>query len=141
MSDLIVIDGLAADMLGKNLSECKIITCHLGNGASIAAVHNGKSVDTSMGFTPLEGLIMGTRCGDIDPAIVTFLEKEGGMSSEEVNNVMNKKSGILGLSGVSSDFRDVEGAAEQGNKRAQLALDVFYYTVRKYIGAYAAAMG
>ncbi|TDT61618.1 acetate/propionate family kinase [Fonticella tunisiensis] len=132
---------IASEMLGKDISECRIITCHLGNGASLAAVNKGKSVDTSMGFTPLEGLVMGTRCGDIDPAIVTFLQKEEGMDSEEVNNIMNKKSGVLGLSGVSSDFRDIEGAAENGNERAKLALDAFHYRVRKYIGAYAAAMG
>jgi acetate kinase len=132
---------VAAEMLGKKPEDCKIITCHLGNGASVAAVDGGKSVDTSMGFTPLEGLVMGTRCGDMDPAIVTFLENEADMSSTEVNNLMNKKSGVLGLSGVSSDFRDIENAAAQGNERAKLALDVFYYRVRKYIGAYAAAMG
>lgn len=131
----------AAKMLGKDIKDCKIITCHLGNGASVAAVKNGKSVDTSMGFTPLEGLVMGTRCGDMDPAIVTFLQKEAGMSADDVNNLMNKKSGVLGLSGVSSDFRDIEGAAAEGNERAQMALDVYHYRVRKYIGAYAAAMG
>lgn len=131
----------AAKMLSKKISECRIITCHLGNGASVAAVLNGKSVDTSMGFTPLEGLVMGTRCGDMDPAIVTFLENEGKMSVDEVNNVMNKKSGVLGISGVSSDFRDIEKAAEEGNERAKLALEVFNYRVKKYIGAYAAAMG
>jgi acetate kinase len=135
------VSQIAADMLGKDIKDCKIITCHLGNGASIAAVDGGKTVDTSMGFTPLEGLAMGTRCGDIDPAIVTFLQKEAGMSADDVNNLMNKKSGVLGLSGVSSDFRDIEEAAAKGNERAQLALDVFYYRVRKYIGAYAAAMG
>lgn len=131
----------AAKMLGKNINECRIITCHLGNGASVAAVLNGRSVDTSMGFTPLEGLVMGTRCGDMDPAIVTFLENEGKMSVDEINNVMNKKSGVLGISGVSSDFRDIEKAAEEGNERAKLALEVFNYRVKKYIGAYAAAMG
>ncbi|SKA92279.1 acetate kinase [Caloramator quimbayensis] len=135
------VSKIAAEQLGKDIKDCKIITCHLGNGASVAAVLNGKSVDTSMGFTPLEGLVMGTRCGDIDPAIVTFLQDEANLSSKEVNNVMNKKSGVLGLSGVSSDFRDVEDAAAKGNKKAKLALDVFYYRVKKYIGAYAAAMG
>ncbi len=135
------VSNMAADMLGKNLKECKIITCHLGNGASVAAIKNGESVDTSMGFTPLEGLVMGTRCGDIDPAIVTFLQKEKGMSSSEVDDLMNKKSGVFGISGVSSDFRDIEKAAEEGNQRAQLALDVFHYEVKKYIGAYAAALG
>lgn len=132
---------VAADMLGKSLKDCKIITCHLGNGASVAAVKNGASIDTSMGFTPLEGLAMGTRCGDMDPAIVTFLQKEEGMNANDVDNLMNKKSGVLGISGVSSDFRDIEKAAEEGNQRAQLALDVFYYKVRKYIGSYAAILG
>lgn len=135
------VSGLCAQMMNKNIEDLKIITCHLGNGASLAAVCNGKVLDTSMGFTPLEGLVMGTRCGDMDPAIVTFLEDEAGMSSKEVNNLMNKKSGVLGISGVSSDFRDIEGEAEKGNERAALALDVFHYRVRKYIGAYAAAMG
>lgn len=135
------VSHVAADMLGKKLKDCKIITCHLGNGASVAAIKNGEAVDTSMGFTPLEGLVMGTRCGDLDPAIITFLQNEKGMSSSEVDNLMNKKSGVFGLSGVSSDFRDIENAAEEGNVRAQLALDVFAYRVRKYIGAYAAALG
>jgi acetate kinase len=135
------VSNMACEMLGKSLKDCKIITCHLGNGASVAAIKNGESVDTSMGFTPLEGLVMGTRCGDIDPAIVTFLQKEKGMSSIEVDNLMNKKSGVFGISGVSSDFRDIEDAAGEGNERAQLALDVFHYEVKKYIGAYAAALG
>lgn len=135
------VSQMAADMLGKSLKDCRIITCHLGNGASVAAVKNGETIDTSMGFTPLEGLVMGTRCGDMDPAIVTFLQNEEGMSSKDVDNLMNKKSGVLGLSGVSSDFRDIENAAAEGNQRAQLALDVFHYRVKKYIGAYSAAMG
>ncbi|MDK2919312.1 MAG: acetate kinase [Candidatus Petromonas sp.] len=130
-----------AAMLGKDLSELKIITCHLGNGASITAVQNGKSVDTSMGFTPLEGLAMGTRCGDIDPAIVTFIMEKENLDLDGVNNLLNKKSGVLGISGVSSDFRDIEKAAEEGNERAQLALDKFNIRVRKYIAAYAAVMG
>lgn len=130
-----------AKMLGKNIEDVKIITCHLGNGASLAAIKNGKCVDTSMGFTPLEGIAMGTRCGNIDPAIVTFLQKECNMSAAEVDNLMNKKSGVFGISGVSSDFRDIEDAAAQGNERAILALDVFNYRVREMIGAYAAAMG
>ncbi len=129
------------EILNKDINDLKIITCHLGNGASVTAIKNGKSVDTSMGLTPLEGLVMGTRCGDIDPAIVTFLMEKKGLSSKEVNNIMNKESGVLGISGVSSDFRDIEAEAEKGNKRAQLALDKFYYTVKKYIGSYAAAMG
>lgn len=135
------VSKVAADLVGKDIKELKIVTCHLGNGASVAAIDGGKSVDTSMGFTPLEGLAMGTRCGDIDPAIVTFLQGAENMSYEEVNNLMNKKSGVLGLSGVSSDFRDIENAAFDGNERAQLALDVFHYKVKKYIGSYIAAMG
>ena len=131
----------AAEMLGKPVEELKLVTCHLGNGASVAAVDGGKSVDTSMGFTPLEGLAMGTRCGDMDPAITTFLMEKEDMDYKELNNVMNKKSGVLGVSGVSSDFRDIEEAAEKGNKRAQLALDLYHKRVKKYIGAYAAEMG
>lgn len=135
------VSRVAAETMGKNIEDLKIVTCHLGNGASLCAVKNGKSVETSMGFTPLAGLVMGTRCGDIDPAIATYLETDLGMSAKEVNNLMNKQSGVYGISGVSSDFRDIEGAAEEGNKRAQLALDVFHHRVREFIGAYAAAMG
>lgn len=131
----------AAEMLDKDYEELKIITCHLGNGASVAAVKNGESVDTSMGLTPLEGLVMGTRCGDLDPAIVPFLQKRENLSPEEIDNIMNKESGLLGISGVSNDSRDIEEAAEKGNERAQLARDVFCYRVKKYIGAYTAAMG
>lgn len=130
----------AAQVMGRALEDLKIITCHLGNGASITAIDKGKSVDTSMGFTPLEGLIMGTRSGDIDPAIPFYLMKKLNLSPDEVNDLLNKKSGVQGISGVSSDFRDLEQAATQGNKRAQLALDAFCYRVTKYIGAYAAAM-
>ncbi|MCR4629243.1 MAG: acetate kinase [Bacillota bacterium] len=130
----------AAKMLGKKPEDLKIIVCHLGNGASICAVDHGKSVDTSMGLTPLEGLVMGTRSGDIDPAIIEFVGKKEGLDLEGMNNVLNKKSGMLGISGVSSDGRDLGDAAAKGNKRAQLALDVFDYRVIKYIGAYAAAM-
>lgn len=133
--------GRAAAVLGKNIEDLKIITCHLGNGSSITAVNGGKSMDTTMGFTPLAGLLMGTRCGDIDPAIVTFLMEKEGLSASEMDAVMNKKSGILGLSGVSSDFRDVEKAADEGNKVAQIGLNMFDYQVKKTIGAYAAAMG
>lgn len=129
-----------AEMMGKDIKDLKIITCHLGNGSSLAAVQNGKCVDTSMGFTPLEGLVMGTRSGDIDPAIVTFLMKKKNMSVEEADNYINKQSGVLGISGVSSDFRDIENAANEGNEHAQLALDIFAYNVHKYIGSYAAAM-
>lgn len=130
----------AIELLGKPAEQTKIITCHLGNGSSIAAVQGGKSVDTSMGFTPLEGVPMGTRCGDIDPAIVTYLMEKKGWSTAEVNAYMNKKSGVAGISGVSSDFRDLGEAAQAGNDRAQAALEVFAYKVKRYIGAYAAAM-
>ena len=129
-----------AEIVGKPYDQMKIIVCHLGNGASISAVNCGKSVDTSMGLTPLEGLVMGTRSGDLDPAIIDFVGKKEGLSLDEMNEVLNKKSGMLGISGVSSDGRDLDAAAEAGNKRAQLALDVFDYRVIKYIGAYAAAM-
>ena len=131
----------AAAMLGKPIEELKIISCHLGNGSSITAIDGGKSVDTSMGFTPLAGLPMGTRCGDIDAGILEYLMHKHGWNIDEALNVLNKKSGVLGISGVSSDFRDLEDAAPKGNVQAQLALDVFCYSVKKYIGAYAAAMG
>ena len=131
-----------AEVMGKDIKDLKIITCHLGNGASLCAVKNGVSVDTSMGFTPLEGLAMGTRCGNIDPAIVTFLMKEEGLSVDEVNDLLNKKSGVLGISGISSDFRDIEDAAfNKDDRRAKLALKIFEYKIRTTIGAYAAAMG
>lgn len=131
----------ASEMMGKDLKDLKLVTCHLGNGASLAAVKNGKSVATSMGFTPLEGLVMGTRCGDLDPAIVTFIMNKENLSPAEMDTVMNKKSGVLGISGVSSDFRDIEDAAAEGNERAQLALNAFDLRVKKYIAAYAAVMG
>ncbi len=131
----------AAEILGVDYNNFKVITCHLGNGASIAAVENGKSVDTSMGFTPLEGLVMGTRSGDIDPAIIEFIANKEGKTISEVLNVLNKKSGVLGVSGVSSDFRDIEEAAEQGNERAALALSVFRRRVAKYVAAYTAVLG
>ncbi|MCY6483984.1 acetate kinase [Clostridium aestuarii] len=134
------VSSVAAEMLGKDINDLKIITCHLGNGASLAAVKDGKCIDTTMGFTPLAGLTMGTRCGVIDPAIVTFLMKEENLSIEEIDNLMNKKSGVLGISGVSSDFRDIETAAKEGNKRAALALKIFKHKVKLYVGAYAAAM-
>ncbi|SKA76307.1 acetate kinase [Clostridium sp. USBA 49] len=130
----------AAKMLDKNIEDLKIITCHLGNGSSVAAVKNGKCIETSMGFTPLEGLAMGTRSGSIDPAIIPFLMKELNYSTDEVDNLLNKKSGVLGISGVSSDFRDIEDAANSGNKRAKLALDVFNYKVKQFIGSYTAVM-
>ncbi|MDD5986908.1 MAG: acetate kinase [Eubacteriales bacterium] len=130
----------AADILNVSLDDLKLITCHLGNGASVSAVKRGKCIDTSMGFTPLEGLVMGTRCGDIDPAIVEFIGQKENMTQAEVNQVLNKKSGVLGISGISSDFRDLEDAAEKGDERAQLALKVFAHKVRFYIGAYIAEM-
>ena len=130
----------AAEVAGKPYEDLKIIVCHLGNGASLSAVKNGKSVDTSMGLTPLEGLIMGTRSGDMDPAIMEFIAKKENLDIEGVMNVLNKKSGVLGLSGVSSDFRDIEEAAEAGNDRAAKALAAYNYRVVKYIGAYTAAM-
>ena len=119
----------------------RVVTCHLGNGSSISAVKDGACVDTSMGFTPLDGLIMGTRCGSIDPSVVTFLQDKEGLTAEQVNTVMNKKSGLLGVSGVSSDKRDLSAAAEEGNKRAILACDMLSYQIKKLVGAYAAAMG
>jgi acetate kinase len=131
----------AEKLLGKSLESLKIITCHLGNGCSITAVSEGKSVDTSMGLTPLEGLVMGTRSGDIDPALVFFLMDRLGMDFQQVDNLLNKESGLLGLSGKSRDVRDLLKASENGDKRSKLALKVFCYRVRKYIGAYAAAMG
>lgn len=135
------VSAKAAEMLGKDIKDLKIITCHLGNGSSVSAIKNGKSIETSMGFTPLEGLAMGTRSGSIDPAIVTYIMRELDMSVAEVEDLLNKKSGILGISGVSSDFRDVETAADNGHERAKLALKVFHYKVRKFIGSYAAVMG
>ena len=130
-----------AEFLGKNYEDLKIITCHLGNGSSFAAVKDGKCQDTSMGLTPLAGICMGTRTGDIDPAIVPFIQKRTGMSADELDTLMNKQSGVQGISGVSSDFRDLEKAASEGNERAQLALDMFVYQGTKIVGSYAAAMG
>ena len=135
------VSARAADMLGKPAKDLKIITCHLGNGSSLAAVVGGKCVDTTMGLGPLAGFPMGTRSGDIDATILEYLMGRYGYDIKEMLNILNKKSGVLGISGVSSDFRDLETAAEEGNKRAQLALDVFRYSVKKFIGAYAAAMG
>ena len=130
-----------AEILGKPIEELKIVSCHLGNGSSITAIDGGKSVDTSMGLTPLAGVPMGTRTGDIDPACLQFIMNKYGYTIDEMLNICNKKSGVMGISGLSSDFRDLEAAAEAGNERAQLALDKFAYEVRKYIGSYAAAMG
>lgn len=126
----------AAEMIGKPLESCNFITCHLGNGASVTCIRHGKSLDTTMGFTPLEGLIMGTRSGDIDPAIVTYIMEKEGLDPSEMNNVLNKKSGVLGISGISSDFRDLEEAAADGDERAALALGAFETEVQKAIGAY-----
>lgn len=130
----------ASDIMNVNLDDLKIITCHLGNGASVSAIKRGKCIDTSMGFTPLEGLVMGTRSGDIDPAIVTYIREKENLDQGVANEILNKKSGVLGISGVSSDFRDLEAAAEDGNERALLALKVFAHKVRFYIGAYIAEM-
>ena len=130
----------AAKYLGKKPEELKIVTCHLGNGSSITAVNGGKSVDTSMGFTPLAGVPMGTRSGDIDPAVVEYLAQKENLTIAQALNYLNKKSGMAGVSGVSSDFRDLTAAADKGNKRAKLALDMFGYSCKKYVGAYAAAM-
>ena len=130
-----------AETMGKDIKNLKIITCHLGNGCSLAAVKNGKSVDTSMGFTPLAGVMMGTRSGSIDPSVISFLIEQHGYTIEQIDELLNKKSGILGISGVSSDFRDVLEAAESENERAKLALEIFYYKVRTQIAAYAGAMG
>ena len=130
----------AAEMLNVDLEDLKIITCHLGNGASVSAIKHGKCIDTSMGFTPLEGLVMGTRSGDIDPALVTYIRQKENLPSGKANEILNKKSGVLGISGVSSDFRDIEAAVAEGNERAALALKVFAHKVRFYIGAYIAEM-
>lgn len=130
----------AAEMLNVNIEDLKIITCHLGNGASVSAIKRGKCIDTSMGLTPLEGLVMGTRSGDIDPAIVTYIREKENLEQGVANEILNKKSGMLGISGVSSDFRDIEAAAEEGNERAMLALKVFAQRVKFYIGGYIAEM-
>ena len=129
------------EKLGIPAEQTRVITCHLGNGSSIAAVKGGKCIDTSMGLTPLEGVPMGTRCGDMDPAIVTYLMEKLDLDKKGIDTYMNKKSGVLGISGVSSDFRDLDEAAKEGNERAKLALKTFAYKVKKYIGAYAAALG
>lgn len=133
--------GEVTKVMGVPVEKLRIINCHLGNGSSLAAIKYGKCVDTTMGFTPLAGVLMGTRCGDIDPAIVLNVMDNHHLSTKEMDTLMNKKSGVLGISGVSSDFRDLGQAAAEGNERAQLALDMFHYQVRKEIGAFAAAMG
>lgn len=129
-----------AKLMEKPIEDLKIITCHLGNGASVSAIKGGKVIDTSMGFTPLEGLMMGTRTGDMDPAAVLFLMREKGMNLQEADDYFNKQSGLLGVSGLSNDFRDIEGAMDEGHERAQLAYDMFALRVKKYIGAYAAEL-
>ena len=131
----------ACDFLGLDYEAQRIITCHIGNGGSITAVKDGKSVDTSMGLTPVEGLMMGTRCGDVDPAALLYIQQKEGFSTADMQKLINKKSGVLGVSGVSSDMRDIENAVAAGNKRAQLALDMYEYRITKYIGAYTAALG
>ena len=133
------VSGEAAKLMERK--DFKLVVCHLGNGASVSAVKDGKCVDTSMGLTPLEGLVMGTRSGDIDPAVIEYLMDKKGMDIHEATNYLNKKSGVLGVSGVSSDFRDLVAAMNDGNDRARLAIDMFSYRVKKYIGSYAAAMG
>ncbi len=133
--------ALACEVLGRDINDSKIVTCHLGNGGSVTAVLNGKSVDTSMGFTPVEGVVMGTRCGNIDAGAITYLQNKYNLDADGINTYLNKKSGLLGVSGVSSDCRDITKAMEEGNERAALAMDMFAHSVRKYIGAYAAVMG
>ena len=128
-------------LLGGKSEGTKIVTCHIGNGSSITAVKDGKCVDTSMGFTPLDGILMGTRCGAIDPAIVTYIMDKKNMTPKEAENYLNKQCGFLGISGISSDSRDIEKAMSEGNKRAQLAYDMLCYQIKKYIGSYSAAMG
>ena len=135
------VSNRCAELMGKNIGELKIITCHLGNGCSISAVDNGTCVDTTMGFTPVDGMMMGTRCGSMDPSVLTFIGEKEKLSFDDINNICNKKSGLLGISGLSNDSRDVCDAAEQGNYRAALAKNMQRYHVLKYIGSYAAAMG
>lgn len=130
----------AAELLGRPVEQLRLISCHLGNGASIAAIEGGKSIDTSMGFTPLAGVAMGTRSGNIDPALIPFIMEKTGKTADEVLDVLNKRSGILGVSGFSSDLRDIESSAKEGNERAELALEVFASRIHKYIGSYAARM-
>lgn len=131
----------AAEMLGRPLEELKIVTCHLGNGSSLCAIDGGKSVDTSMGFTPLAGVIMGTRCGTIDPAIVPFIMEKERMDTKEISEYLNRQAGMLGITGISSDFRDIDNAADHDDPRAKLGLSMFSYSIRSYIGQYAAIMG
>ena len=135
------VSNRAAELMGKSIQELKIITAHLGNGASMAAIDKGQSIDTSMGFTPLEGLLMGTRSGDLDPSIVTYIMGKEGLSISEANTLLNKHSGLVGISGESSDMREIEQAMNDGDKKSKYAFDVFTYRIKKYIGAYTAAMG
>jgi acetate kinase len=130
----------ACKILGMDFENSKIITCHLGNGASVAAIKNGKSVDTSMGFTPVDGLIMGTRCGAIDPGVLLYIAEREQLNFRGISDLINKKSGVAGISGISSDMRDLENAAAEGNERAKLALDMYFYRVKQYVGSYAASM-
>ena len=130
-----------AEILGKDIKDLKIVTCHIGNGASVAAIKDGKVMDTSMGLTPLAGVMMGSRSGDIDASAVTYIMDKLGKKPQEMADYLNKESGVLGISGISSDMRDVESAAKEGNERAKLALKMYFYRIKKYIGAYAAAMG
>lgn len=130
-----------AELMGKDIKDLKIVTCHLGNGCSISAVENGKCIDTSMGLTPLDGFMMGTRCGTLDPSVVTFIAEREGLSPKELDDIFNKKSGLLGISGVSNDSRDVENAAKEGNARAALAYEMQEYQITKFVGSYVAAMG
>ena len=132
---------VGCELAGLDVNKSKVVTCHIGNGASVAAVMNGKSVDTSMGFTPVDGLLMGTRSGEVDPGALTFIASHENMTGDQIWDMINKKAGVLGITEIYSDMRDVENAAADGNERAQLALDVYYYRIKKYVGAYAAAMG
>ncbi len=132
---------IGCELAGLDFNTAKVVTCHIGNGASVAAVDGGRSIDTSMGFTPADGLLMGTRCGEVDPGALNYIAEKEHLDMGQVWNIVNKKSGVLGLTGLSSDMRDVENAAAEGNERAKMALDVYYYRIKKYVGAYAAAMG
>lgn len=134
------VSGELARVMGKPIEELKIVSCHLGNGSSITAINGGKSVDTSMGFTPLDGLVMGTRCGSVDPSAVDYVEKKMGFTPDQMTEYMNKKSGFLGLSGIGSDNRDIQAAASEGNERALIVSEIFAYQIKKFIGSYAAAM-
>ncbi len=134
------VSGELARVRGKPIEELKIVSCHLGNGSSITAINGGKSVDTSMGFTPLDGLVMGTRCGSVDPSAVDYVEKKMGFTPDQMTEYMNKKSGFLGLSGIGSDNRDIQAAASEGNERALIVSEIFAYQIKKFIGSYAAAM-